>query len=104
MANVLRHANIPGVRIRNMIDENTGLRVGLCVSSSRAITRDAGRGRCQPLAVFLDDMAIGHPESFLESVSAQDVTSFQFIPGIEAGVLYGPRGFNGVLLIYTRRR
>ena len=107
MAAVLRHANIPGVRIRDMIDGNTGLRAGLCVSSSRQTSRthDAqGIGKCEPMAVFLDDVAIGYPETFLESASAQDVASIQFIPGIEAGVLYGPRGLNGVLLIYTRRR
>lgn len=109
MSTLLRRANIPSMRIREMVDRDLGLRVGLCVESGRT------RGRvfnpdpdyirpCEPVMLLLDDAAIGDPSGFLDSMPVQDVASVQWIPGIEAQVLYGPRGRNGALLIYTRRR
>ena len=63
-----------------------------------------GSRPCEPVAVFLDGAVIGDASGFLDSMRAQDVASVQWIPGIEARVLYGRRGRNGVLLIYTRRQ
>lgn len=106
VATVLRQANIPSLRITEMHDR-MGFRAGLCIESRRRVRRSfdgAGNPLCESVAVFLDDMAIGDPSGFLESMTAQEVASVQFIPGLEARVLYGTRGENGVLLIYTRRR
>ncbi len=106
MATVLRHANIPSLRIREMQHPGTRLRVGLCIESGRrtGVIWDRGVRPCESVAVLLDDIAISDPSGFLDSMRAQDVASVQWIPGIEAQVLYGPRGRNGVLLIYTRRQ
>ena len=106
MATVLRHANIPSLRIREMQHPGTSLRVGLCIESGRrtGVIWDRGVRPCESVAVFLDDIAISDPSGFLDSMRAQDVASVQWIPSIEAQVLYGPRGRNGVLLIYTRRQ
>ncbi len=105
MATVLRQANIPSLTIRELRDRS-GFRVGLCVESRRRIRRFPGAfgPPCEPVSVFLDDMSIGDPEGLLESMSARDVASVEFIPGLEARIRYGTRGENGVLLIYTRRR
>lgn len=106
MAAVLRQANIPSLRITEM-HGRTGFRDGLCIESRRRVRRSFdGNGNpiCEQVAVFLDDMAIGDPSGFLASMLARDVASVQFIPGLEARVLYGTRGENGVLLIYTRRQ
>lgn len=106
MTAVLRQANIPGLRIQELYDRN-GMRAGVCVHSGRrssAALNASGRPVCESVAVFLDDVSIGNPTDFLETMGAQEVASVQFIQGIEARVLYGSRGENGVLLIYTRRR
>ena len=38
---------------------------------------------------------------YLESISAKEVSRWQFIPSLEARTRYGSLGENGVLLIYT---
>ena len=55
--------------------------------------------------VFVDDVHMPHmPDAptYLESISAGEVSHWQFIPSLEARARYGRLGENGVLLIYTR--
>jgi len=61
-----------------------------------------GANTCNMVDVRINDTPVADPSSFLYELNPQDVKSFQIITPIEAGLLYGERGANGVLLLYTR--
>ncbi len=64
------------------------------------VARAQGGARCAEL--FVDDVHISDSPEYLESLSAEMVSHWQFIPSLEARARYGRLGENGVLLIYTR--
>lgn len=103
-ATLARAARTPGVTIteRYMSDAFGNPRMGVCVEMARA--RAGGNSNaCNMVDVRINDAPAGSDAAFfLLEVNPQDIKSIQFISPLEAGLLYGQRGANGVLLIYTR--
>lgn len=103
-ATLARAARAPGVSIteRYISDSFGNPRMGVCVEMTRA--RAAGNpNACNMVEVRINDAPAGSDAAFfLLEMNPQDIKSIQFISPLEAGLLYGQRGANGVLLIYTR--
>lgn len=102
-AQLARAASIPGLTItETYIADVFGIpRMGVCVQLTRA-RNVGGANTCNMVDVRINDTPVSDPSSFLYELNPQDVKSFQIITPIEAGLLYGERGANGVLLLYTR--
>jgi hypothetical protein len=103
---LLRNANIPGLRVR-AADFRSPLGnyvPGVCVETSRRSTFSPAV--CEMVEVYLNDVRISQPEFFLENLAPGDIDHFQLLDAAEASVQYAatPRARNGVLLIYTRGR
>lgn len=104
LASLVRASQTPGLSVRNIwvADAFGHQREGLCVEIQRR--RGAGApNACNMVEVRLNDGPVPDPMFFLKELSPTDVRWYQIITPIEAGFLYGDRGANGVLLLYTRR-
>jgi protocatechuate 3,4-dioxygenase beta subunit len=104
---LLRNANVPGLRIREgqKFPGDSGLGApGLCVETGRSSTIEPGL--CQMVEVYVNDVRVAEAENFLLALDPGTVDSFRLLSRTAAGVQYGgtPRARNGVLLIYTRGR
>jgi len=102
-ATLARAARVPGVSIQEvaMADGFGGQTIGVCIEMLRQ--RSAGDANtCNMVEVRLNDAPLPEPQFFLRDMNPQDVARMQFLTPLEAGMLYGNRGSNGVLLIYTR--
>lgn len=100
---LLRNTNVPGLRVREVFyqDRNGFRRPGTCVEIGRRSTYRSDM--CQMVAVYLNDVRVSDPESFLRELDPNAVERFQLISPLEAtGRFAGVRVRNGVLLIYTR--
>jgi len=97
-AGIAREARMPGLSIKE-----TRLRGDeiLCIEMSRS-WRSGDPNSCNMVYVLINDAPVANPHVFLLYMNPRDVRRIQFIPPIEAGLLYGTRGSSGVLLIYTR--
>lgn len=97
-----RAARAPGVQIYETTMPNVfgNPQVGVCVEMTR--NRGGGANTCNMVEVRINDGPVPDPSFFLMDMNPQDVRRIQFITPLEAGLLYGDRGANGVLLIYTR--
>lgn len=103
-ASLARAARAPGVTIteRYISDAFGNPRMGVCVQMTRA-RASSDPNVCNMVDVRINDApAGGEAAFFLLEVNPQDIKSIQFVSPLEAGLLYGQRGANGVLLIYTR--
>ena len=95
---VIRRANISGLTIRPLARPGIfGEAVLFCVEH----IRNRGDG-CQSVAVFVDDVPMADPVSFLRDLNPEVISHLQFMHAIDARTRYGAMGENGVLLIYTR--
>ena len=104
LASLVRASQMPGLSVRNVwVPDTFGhLREGLCIEIQRR--RGAGSpNACNMVEVRLNDGPVPDPMSFLKELNPQDIRWFQVITPLEAGFLYGDRGANGVLLLYTQR-
>ena len=104
LASLVRASQMPGLSVReiNTRDNFGNLRTGLCIE----IQRRRGGGlpnTCNMIEVRLNDGPVPDPIFFLRDLNPQDIRWFQLITPVEAGFLYGDRGANGVLLLYTQR-
>jgi hypothetical protein len=103
---LLRNANVPGLKIReDLFREQGGVRMpGLCVEASRTSTIDPEG--CQMVEVYLNDVRVADAETVLLTLDPASVDRFRLLSRTEAAIQYGgtPRARNGVLLIYTRGR
>ena len=96
---VIRRANIPGLRITPVPRPGVfGEARDYCVEHIR-YARSAG---CESIAVFVDDVPMADPISFLTSITPEVISHLQFMHAIDARARYGAIGQYGVLLIYTR--
>ena len=83
---------------------------GRCARQTRAPGASPGvlfgraRGNAKCAEVFVDDVHRPDGPEYLGSMSAGEVSHWQFITSLEATGRYGRLGENGVLLIYTRPR
>ena len=101
-AGIARAARTPGVSIYETTMANVfgNPQVGVCIEMTR--NRGGGANTCNMVEVRINDGPVPDPSFFLMDMNPQDVSRIQFITPLEAGLLYGDRGANGVLLIYTR--
>ena len=104
LASLVRASQMPGLSVRNVWvpDAFGSLREGLCIE----IQRRRGGGMpnaCNMVEVRLNDGPVPEPMFFLKELNPTDIRWYQIITPLEAGFLYGDRGANGVLLLYTQR-
>lgn len=103
---LLRNANIPGLKVRDVaFMSSLGSYVpGVCVETSRRSTFSSDV--CEMVEVYLNDVRIAEPEILLEALAPGDIERFRLLDPAEASIRYAatPRARNGVLLIYTRGR
>ena len=98
-----RAARVPGISIKEvaMADGFGGQTVGVCIEMLRG-RAGSDPNTCNMVEVRLNDAPLPQPAFFLRDMNPQDIARMQFITPLEAGMLYGDRGANGVLLLYTR--
>ena len=102
-AGLARSARVPGVSITEKMLANAfgGAQLGVCIEMQRS--RSAlNPNACNMVEVRLNDGPVPDPAFFLLNLDHRDIKEFQFLTPLEAGLTYGQRGANGVLLIYTR--
>ena len=104
LASLVRASQMPGLSVRNVwVPDSFGmLREGLCIE----IQRRRGGGMpnaCNMVEVRINDGPVPEPMFFLKELNPTDIRWYQIITPLEAGFLYGDRGANGVLLLYTQR-
>ncbi|MYJ17168.1 MAG: hypothetical protein F4106_03845 [Gemmatimonadetes bacterium] len=97
-----RAARVPGLSITETMLANAfgDPQIGVCIEMQR--NRGRNPNACNMVEVRINDGPVPDPGFFLLDLNPQDVARIQFITPLEAGLLYGDRGANGVLLIYTR--
>ena len=104
LASLVRASQMPGLSVRNVwVPDSFGmLREGLCIEIQRR--RGAGMpNACNMVEVRINDGPVPQPMFFLKDLNPTDIRWYQLITPVEAGFLYGDRGANGVLLLYTQR-
>ena len=101
-ASLARAARVPGLSITETMLANAfgDPQLGVCIEMQR--NRGRNPNACNMVEVRINDGPVPDPGFFLLDLNPQDVARMQFITPLEAGLLYGDRGANGVLLIYTR--
>ena len=102
-ASLARAARVPGVTITEKMLANAfgGAQMGVCIEMQRS--RAGGNpNTCNMVEVRLNDGPVPDPAFFLLELNHRDIKEFQFLTPLEAGLTFGQRGANGVLLIYTR--
>ncbi len=102
-ANLARAARVPGLQIYETYIANAfgDPQPGVCIE----MTRNRGSrnpNACNMVDVRINDSPVPEAGFFLLEMNPMDVRRIQFISPLEAGQLYGSRGANGVLLIYTK--
>jgi len=103
---LLRNANVPGLRIRDMLlPAPSGMRrPSICIETSR--TSSHSQDTCQMVEVYLNDVRVSEAETFLLTLDPASVDRLRLLSRTQAGVQYAgtDRARNGVLLIWTRGR
>ena len=78
-----------------------GLVVRMCVTY-RAIRTDNNLGDCDGVSVILDGVSIADPSYIYTSISLRDIERVEMLSPGQAGVLYGMRQGQSVLLVETK--
>lgn len=103
---LLRNANVPGLKVRDVEYRRGGglPQRGICVETARRSSM--GEGQCEMVEVYLNDVHVADAEILLEMLDPASVDRFQLLSPNQAGIQYlgTPRARNGILLIWTRRR
>lgn len=100
-ADLLRNMNTPGLRIRDVYqqDQITGVTVpSICIEVSR---RSGGEG-CRPAAVALNDVIVLYPDQLLRDLDPNIIDRIEILSPIDAQFQYGSIAGNGAVAIYTR--
>ena len=84
------------------VDVRTGRLGEMCVTY-RAIRSDNNRGDCDGVSVILDGVPIADPSYIYTSIPLSDIERVEMISPGQAGVRYGMRRGQSVLLIETKR-
>ncbi len=100
---LLRAARVPGLSITEKMLANAfgSPQMGVCIEMQRG-RAGANPNVCNMVEVRLNDGPVPDPSFFLYELDHRDIKEFQFLTPLQAGLTYGQRGANGVLLIYTR--
>ena len=102
-AGLARAARVPGLTITETMLANAfgDPQLGVCIEMRRS--RNATNSNtCNMVEVRLNDGPVPDPSFFLFDLNHNDVKEFRFLTPLEAGLMYGDHGANGVLLLYTR--
>ena len=102
-AGLARAARVPGVIITEKMLANSfgDPQYGVCIEMQRG--RRAGNpNACNMVEVRINGGPVPDPAFFLYDLNHRDIKEFEFLTPLQAGLTYGARGANGVLLIYTR--
>ena len=102
---LVARANMPQIRVYDNVPTVLRSIFRSCAGQTRRPSAGfAGATAPKCAEVFVDDVHIPDSPEYLESISAEDVSHWQFITSLEARTRYGRLGESGVLLIYTRPR
>jgi sulfur carrier protein ThiS len=99
---LLRNMNVPGFRIREVMqaDAITGVMLPvLCVEVSRGRTMGDG---CAPAAVALNGVVVPYPEQVLRDLDPTIIDRIEILSPIDAAFQFGTVAGNGAVVIYTR--
>lgn len=103
---LLRNANVPGLKIRQVEYQSaSGVRqAGVCIEASRRST--FAQDQCEMVEVYLNDVRVADAEVLLQTLDPASIDRFQLLSPTQAGIQYlgTPRARNGILLIWTRRK
>lgn len=103
---LLRNANVPGLKVREVIYQRPGgaQESGICVELSRRSS--VGERTCQMVEVYLNDIRLSNAEIFLQTLDPSTIERVQILTPTSAGVEYlaTERSRNGILLVWTRKR
>jgi hypothetical protein len=100
-ADLLRNMNAPGMRVREVYqqDQITGVVVpSLCVEVSR---RSGGEG-CVPAAVALNGIIVPFPDQVLRDLDPNIIDRIEILSPVDAQFQFGSIAGNGAVSIYTR--
>ena len=102
-AGMARAVRMPGLSISEGYIANAfgDPQLGVCIEMQRSRSSSTTNA-CNMVEVRINDGPVPDPAFFVMDLNPQDIRRIQFITPLEAGLLYGQRGANGVLLIYTR--
>ncbi len=102
-AGLTRAARIPGLSVveKPMANAFGSVTMGLCVELSRGRI-GADPNVCNMVEVRINDGPVPDAAFFLLNLNPRDIKHFRLLTPLEAGMMYGDRGDNGVLLLYTR--
>ena len=103
LGSLIRASAMPGLSIREtyLPDAFGNPQLGMCIELVRGRSGRAANS-CNMVEVRINGGPVPEPAFFLLEMNPQDIRRFQLITPLEAGLLYGDRGVNGVLLLYTR--
>jgi len=97
---LLRNMRVPGLRIRDVLQEDplTGVRIpGFCVE----VRRTGGEG-CIPAAVVLNNVILPTPDQILRDLDPNIIDRIEILSPIDAQFQYGQQARNGAVVIFTR--
>jgi len=100
---LLQFSNIPGLWVSRAPISTGGIAIdggGMCIEVSRARRRSPNS--CAQAAVYLNGVKVQSPEIVLKDMDPQSIGRVEVLSPLEAGVMYGTEGSNGVVLLYTR--
>lgn len=102
-AGLARAARVPGLTITETMLANAfgAPQLGVCIEMRRSRSA-TNSNTCNMVEVRINDGPVPDPSFFLFDMNHHDIKEFRFLTPLEAGLMYGDRGANGVLLIYTR--
>jgi len=108
---VLEQHSVP---VHNAVRQLGSLRVRIvrqsgrdlhCIESTRRMMSSSSSGGCENVAVVVDGVVIGDPMAFIRDTRLYDYESMEYMPPVEAGLLYGlEASANGALVLWTRGR
>lgn len=101
VGDLVQGANFPGLSVREIRVVDGPMQLpGVCIEHNRVRRGSAG---CAMITVFVDNLRLPEPSTFLMDLDPNIVESVQLLAPAEAALRYGAQGVNGVLIITTRR-
>jgi hypothetical protein len=100
-SDLLRNMNVPGMRVREVFQQDmvTGVVVpSVCVEVSR---RGGGDG-CVPAAVALNGIIVPFPDQVLQDLDPTIIDRIEILSPVDAQFQFGSIAGNGAVSIYTR--
>lgn len=98
---LLRRMRVPGLSVRELVNERNPVDRSLCVELARQ--RGGRNPRCNMVQVRVDGALVAEPMTYLENLDVESVERVELIPPTEAGARFGTGSETGVLLVYTRQ-